>query len=88
MTYQLGAEINFPKFSGKVGVLNTKNAYVGFRAFARNEKTGTYREVLGLSKEEGCWVDGGFEGSYFAHTHDTKDQAAKLAWRAYRWLNK
>jgi hypothetical protein len=86
MTYQLGAEINFKGFTGKVGIKN-EGGIVGFRAFARNEKTGTYREVLGCSQEDG-WVDGANEGFWFNHTHDTKDEAATLAWKAYRWLNK
>jgi hypothetical protein len=88
MTYQLGGQIKFSdKFNAKVGI-KAVGGYVGYRAFARNEKTGTYREVLGSSKEDGCYVDGNFEGSYITHTHETKAEAAKLAWKAYRWLNK
>lgn len=88
MAYELGAEKTFSKFSDKVGVLDTKNAYTGFRAFARNEKTGTYREVFGVSKEEGAYVDGSFQGFSFRHTHETKAEAFALANKAYRWLNK
>jgi len=88
--YQLGAEVTFKTFTGKVGIQDTKNAYVGFRAFARIEKTGAYREVLGSSREEGSdlWVQGEYQGAYITHTHDTKDEANRLAWKAYRWLNK
>lgn len=88
MTYQIGGEIKFSnKFSAKVGI-QPVGGYVGYRAFARNEKTGTYREVFGLSQEDGCFVDGNFEGSMIRHTHETKSEASATAWKAYRWLNK
>lgn len=89
MTYQLGAARTFKTFTGKVAIQNTGCPYTGFRAFARNEKTGSYREVLGLSREEGdLWVQGEFDGSWITHTHDTKDEASALGWKAYRWMNR
>lgn len=89
MSYQLGGEFTFNKLTSadKVATLNTKHALTGFRAFARNNRTGKYREVLGVSQEQE-WVDGTNEGFWFHHTHDSKETASKLAWKAYRWLNK
>lgn len=85
MSYQLGGEFNL-KATGAIVTIN-KGGYVGFRAFARNQKTGTYREVFGVSSNTE-WVDGQDQGGYFHHTHETKDEAWKLASKAYRWLNK
>ena len=88
MTYQIGAKVNLPKhFSGKTGIVDTKNFLTGFRAFARVEKTGEYFEVFGISQEDG-WVDGTNEGFWFHHTHETREDAEKCAWKAYRWLNR
>lgn len=87
MAYELGGTHKFSAaFTAPVGFKN-EGGYVGVRAFAR-QKNGTYREVFGLSQEEGCYVDGTFEGSYIRHTHETQADASKLAWKAYRWLNK
>jgi hypothetical protein len=91
MTYTLGGEFTFNKLTSadKVATLNTKHALTGFRAFARVEKTGKYREIFGISQEdEGTWVQGVNEGFWFHHTHEDKATASKLAWKAYRWLNK
>lgn len=91
MTYQLGGEFNFKTVNGEIVIRKPKDAqeacFVGFRAFARNNKTGTYREVFGLSQEQE-WVDGTNEGFWFHHTHDSRENAVKLASKAYRWLNK
>ena len=86
MSYQLGAEYNLEGRTGQIIVRNTKNAYVGFRAFAR-AKNGCYREVFGVSSNTE-WVDGCDQGGYFHHTHETQAEAIKLASKAYRWLNK
>lgn len=86
MGYQLGGTFKF-KSESKVGVIDSKDAILGVRAFCRDEKTGMYREVLGCSQEQE-WVDGTNEGGWFHHTWDGKDEAFKQAWKAYRWLNK
>lgn len=87
MSYILGA-IRNSKLTGKIILQAPRTAIDGWSAFARNEKTGKYHEVLGISQEEDTWVQGENEGFWFHHTHETRDEAIKLASRAYRWLNK
>jgi hypothetical protein len=89
MTYTFGstrpATFKGQEITAPVFVLNTKNAYVGFRAFARRPE-GDYVEVLEYAQEQ-MWVDGTNEGAWSASTYETSDQAFRDAYRAYRWLN-
>jgi hypothetical protein len=85
--YTLGGTHN-SKLTGKLIVQAPRNAIEGWRAFARIEKTGKYREVFGLSQEDNTWIQGVNEGFWFHHTHDSREQAIELASRAYRWINK
>lgn len=88
MAYELGASVKFaPHITGEVAVLNTKNAYTGWRAFARNEKTGEYVEVF-ESCQESQYVQGVNQGFWFRSTHETRDAAWDYASKAYRWINK
>lgn len=87
MAYELGGTHKFSAaFTAPVGI-KPVGGYVGYRAFAR-QKDGSYREVFGLSQEDGCYVDGNFEGSMIRHTHDSHAEASAQAWKAYRWLNR
>jgi hypothetical protein len=87
MAYILGNTFKSDKYTKAVVVLNTGNPYVGFRAFARNEATDRYTEVLEYAQEQ-MWVDGTNEGAWSASTFETSKDAFEMAWKAHRHINK
>lgn len=87
MAYELGGTFNYDHWTMPIVTIDTKNVYTGFRAFARNEATGDYREVFELYQES-QYVQGVNQGAWFRSTHETREAAKKFASQAYRWMNK
>lgn len=87
MAYELGGTFNYDHWTMPIVTIDTKNVYTGFRAFARNEKTGDYREVF-ESYQESQYVQGVNQGAWYRATHETREDAKRLASQAYRWMNK
>jgi len=86
MAYQLGRKFKLNATKGIV--IRNCGPIGGFRAFARDEADGLYREALAIKRElAGEYVDGEFQGSSIVCTADTRDEALSLANRAYRWIN-
>jgi hypothetical protein len=87
MTYQISQTEIALKATGKVLSVAPKSAYDGWNVYVRNEKTGSYRKVFGLSQENE-YVQGENQGGWFHHSFDSREDAAKFGWKAYRWLNR
>jgi hypothetical protein len=87
MAYELGGTFNYDHWTMPIVTIDTKNPYTGFRAFARNEKTGDYREVFELAQEK-LYVQGVNQGMWTRSTHETRDIAWDYASKAYRFMNK
>ncbi|AGR47863.1 hypothetical protein PHIM7_161 [Sinorhizobium phage phiM7] len=87
MAYELGGTFNYDHWTMPIVTIDTKNVYTGFRAFARNEATGDYREVFQLVQEQ-LFVQGVNQGACYRATHDTREEAKKFASQAYYRMNK
>ena len=87
MAYELGGTFRYDHWTMPIVTIDTKNAYTGFRAFARDEATGDYREVFELYQES-QFVQGVNQGFWNRCTHENRDDAKHFASVAYRAMNK
>ena len=88
MSYVLGSEFKAGQdVTGAVVTLDTKNVYQGFRAFTKNEMTGTYFEVFETYQER-LFVDNTNQGAWRQSTFETREDAFNAASAMYHKINK
>ena len=86
MTYWTRGGSFKTSISTKIGFIESGSAILGVRAFARDEQTGRYIEILESSQEQ-LWVDGQNQGAHRVGPWETREEAARMAMSAYRKIN-
>lgn len=86
--YALGSRSSFKLTSGICWRQNKHNPIVGVEAWARDERTGEYVQVLSSEPEACGWVQGEHQGHQIIGNFGTVDEAKKFASMAYRYINK